>query len=107
MAGIEAAAVAEWSYGLSGVTFEQIEYGLDTWSEDWPPSLPEFRSACLGKKGGKNEFNMDYVPECYRQRPWTADKKKMLSNDQREARREKIAANIDELKRRLRQQPTE
>lgn len=107
MAGIEEAAVAEWSNGLSGVTGEQIKHGLDTWSEDWPPSLPEFRNACMGTKEGKNEYGMDYVPECYRQRPWTADKKKMLSNDQREANREKIAANIAELKRRLRRQPTE
>jgi len=46
--GIEKIAVAEWSEQLAGLTGEQIKHGLDSWTEDWPPSAPEFKKICLG-----------------------------------------------------------
>ena len=42
-----AAAVQEWAEGLGGLTGQQLRRGLDMWDEDWPPSLSEFRKACL------------------------------------------------------------
>ena len=63
--GIEETAVTEWSQGLAGLTGEQIKFGLDNLTDDWPPSLPAFRAACTGK--GVNGFGLDYVPECYRE----------------------------------------
>ena len=64
--GIEETAVTEWSQGLAGLTGEQIKFGLDNLTDDWPPSLPTFRNACTGK--GINEFGLDYIPECYREK---------------------------------------
>jgi len=64
--GIEETAVTEWSQGLAGLSGEQIKFGLDSLTDEWPPSLPAFRAACLGK--GLNEFGLDYVPECYREK---------------------------------------
>lgn len=40
-------AVAEWLAGLGGLTLDQLRRGLDAWDGDWPPSLPEFRRACI------------------------------------------------------------
>lgn len=40
-------AVAEWAIGLQDLTSEQIQHGLNTFEGDWPPSLPEFRRACI------------------------------------------------------------
>ena len=86
--GIERVAMDEWAQGLSGITGEQIATGLRLWQEDWPPSLPEFRNACLGKTNGKNEFGLDYIPEYYREAKVT-DRARLLSSDERDARREK------------------
>jgi len=77
--------VREWSVGLAGLTADQVQRGLDTWAEAWPPSMPEFRDACLGR--GKNEYGLDYVPEYYR--PRVTDRSRLLSSDDREARRMK------------------
>ena len=59
--GIEEAVVSEWSQGLSGLTDEQINLGLETWNGDWPPSLPEFKKACsqppVKKYRDLNEWN--------------------------------------------------
>lgn len=41
-------AVAEWADGLGDLTADQLRHGLAAWDGDWPPSLPEFRRACLG-----------------------------------------------------------
>jgi len=62
--GVEDAAIAEWSRGLSGLTPEQIRRGIDGWESEWPPTLPEFRRACLGKS--INGHGLDYTPEVYR-----------------------------------------
>lgn len=40
-------ALSEWASGLAGLTKAQIRQGLDAWSGDWPPSLPEFKKSCL------------------------------------------------------------
>ena len=44
---IQLLALTEWAEGLAGLTNEEIKTGLDRWDGDWPPSLPEFRKACL------------------------------------------------------------
>lgn len=46
--GIEELAADEWSEGLAGLIGAQIKKGLVSWAGDWPPSLPEFKAACLG-----------------------------------------------------------
>ena len=96
--GIEEVAVNEWSARLSGLTGEEIKRGLNEWSGEWPPSADEFRDACLGKKSGKNEFGIDYIPECYRSVQRTLDKSKLLSSDDREKRRDAVKRNISSLK---------
>jgi hypothetical protein len=83
--GIEETAVREWSEGLGELSADQVKRGLDSWDQAWPPSLPEFRAACLGN--GRNEFGLDYTPEYYR--PVIRDRSRLLSSDDREARREK------------------
>ena len=40
-----------WAAGLSGLTGSQLARGLEACvasSDPWPPSLPDFRAACLG-----------------------------------------------------------
>ena len=96
--GVEAMAVAEWAKGLAGLTGEQIAHGLDAWQGAWPPSLPEFRQACLGKHAG---FGAGYVPEVYRQ-PVVCNPRRMLSSDDRDARRAKLAEGFAGLRERLR-----
>jgi hypothetical protein len=44
----------EWAHGLAGMTGEQIRRGLDSWQEPWPPSLPEFKRACIGADNPHN-----------------------------------------------------
>lgn len=46
--------MAEWAQGLGGLSGEQIRRGLDSWQEPWPPSLPEFRRACVGADNPHN-----------------------------------------------------
>jgi len=79
MEGIEEVAVVEWSQGLSGLTGEQIKSGLDSLSDDWPPSLPAFRALCEGKKA--DEFGIGYVPECYRE----TKRERLLESDENKA----------------------
>lgn len=63
--GIEEQAVKEWSEQLSGLTGDEIKRGLDEWTEDWPPSAPEFVKCCKGK-GGSRQHNTaahkEYIP---------------------------------------------
>lgn len=91
MQGIEEEAVKEWSQGLTGITGEQMKTGLEAWAEPWPPSLPEFRKACTGKK--QNGFGLDYVPECYRESP-QHDQSRLLSSTERDAARERSRGHI-------------
>jgi len=48
------AAHEEWSAGLDGVTGDELAVGLDVCRKQmiWPPSIAEFRTSCLGAKGG-------------------------------------------------------
>lgn len=48
--GIEELAIKEWSAGLKGLSGAQIKHGLDSLEGEWPPSLPEFKRACMGVK---------------------------------------------------------
>jgi len=86
MEGIEKLAVREWSQGLAGMTASDIQRGLMGWQGEWPPTLPEFAAACRGKKIGKNDFGLDYVPECYRAPPIN-DRSRLLSSGDRDVRR--------------------
>jgi len=55
-------AVREWSDLLADVSGEQVKRGLANWREDWPPSAPEFRKACLGGKGDALHLGRAYKP---------------------------------------------
>ena len=102
--GIEEVAVQEWADGLAGLSGEQIKRGLITWREPWPPSLPEFRAACLGRSaGGKNEHGLDYVPEYLRAPVRVTDRSRVLSSDEREAKRANIAEKIAAMRAALNQ----
>ena len=58
--GIEEIAVREWAEGLATLTPEHIRRGLaETVGDEWPPSMGEFRKACLGHKdhaGGDRHY---------------------------------------------------
>ena len=58
--GIEQTVVAEWSKGLSGFTADEIKVGLIVWCDPWPPSLPEFKSAC--RAPASNQIHRLYLP---------------------------------------------
>lgn len=63
--GIEELAVQEWSEQLSGLTGDEIKYGLDTWKEDWPPSSVEFVKCCKQQSGAwqhNTAAYKEYVP---------------------------------------------
>ena len=87
--GIEETAVTEWSQGLAGLTGEQIKFGLDNLTDDWPPSLPTFRAACTGQ--GVNGFGLNYIPEYHREvnrvRP-----ENRISSTERDAHRKKVSS---------------
>lgn len=99
MDGIEEFAIKEWARGLGGLNGEQISKGLDLWIEDWPPTLPEFRKLCEGRAEKLNEFGLNYIPEYYRQPEMRKDR--LLSNDEREAKREIAINGIKNLKQTL------
>jgi len=42
-------AAVEWGERLGGLTPEQLARGLESWHGDWPPSVEELRTECLGK----------------------------------------------------------
>jgi len=87
-----------WASGLRGLTGAQIAKGLHVIcarTDPWPPTLPEFRAACAGK--ALNEFGLNYVPEYHRPQP-IREKAKLLSSDERDARREKAADRIKEMR---------
>lgn len=94
-----------WVAGLRGVTAKQMATGLQACCEsgdDWPPSLPKFRAMCVGKKTGKNDFGLDYVPQYYRTATRITDKSRLLSSREREAKRADVAKHIQNLKAALR-----
>lgn len=69
--GLEDYAVKEWSEKLGGITGEQIKRGLESWSEDWPPSADEFRKCCIdycqswehGTKGSVYNYEPEVMAE--------------------------------------------
>lgn len=81
--GIEDEATSEWALQLSGLTGEDIARGLAAWSDEWPPSAPEFKKACR-----------QYVTAAHR--PF--DKSKALEH---KPDPEKAKEAIDEMRRRL------
>lgn len=54
----------EWELGLSALTGEQIGRGLEVCRESmvWPPSIAEFRLACVGADGGRLHGSGAYKP---------------------------------------------
>lgn len=56
-----------WLKGLAGVSVQQIANGLqsviDTFTDGWPPSLPEFREICL--KSNPALFGLPDVRDAY------------------------------------------
>ena len=36
----------EWGNALGGLTGDEVAHGLDSWREDWPPTMWEFFKAC-------------------------------------------------------------
>lgn len=91
-------AVDEWAQGLGSLTAEQVRRGLDEWEGEWPPSLPEFRSACLGK--GRNGWGLDYTPECYR--AGTTDRAKTLPGPDTQQHRDEALERIREIRKIIR-----
>lgn len=81
--GIEETAMVEWSQALRGLTGEQIKKGLDSLSEEWPPSAISFRALCEGK--AVNGFGLDYVPECYRE----TKRERLIESDENKAKHKK------------------
>ena len=101
MQGLEDAAVEEWSTGLGGFTGEQIARGLSEWQGDWPPSLPEFKNACIGKideSGGDPyycpTFNGPTLPRI-------TDRSRLLSSDERERSRSAARSLLAETRKKL------
>ena len=87
-----------WASGLSGIAGEKIADGLRECidcGEAWPPTLPEFVAMCKGK--ALNGFGLDYVPECYREKP-IIDESRLLSSDQRDASRKSGREEVDRMK---------
>ena len=91
--GIEETAMVEWSQALSGLTGEQIKNGLDSLSDEWPPSAIGFRALCEGK--GVNGFGLDYQPECYRE----IKRERLIESDEnKEKHRKAYSAGMGNLK---------
>ena len=87
--GIEDEAVREWGKGLAGMSAEQISRGLESWAGEWPPSLPEFVTAC---KGG----TWQQRGEAYWTR--TLDKSKLLTSTDREQSRAAAREHLEKIR---------
>jgi len=81
--------MTEWREGLAGVTAEELKRGLEAWQESWPPSLPEFRAACLGKSE-----TWEHTGDAYRRFPPALPKPK--------ADREQVEAELAKMRECLR-----
>jgi hypothetical protein len=79
---VEAQAVDEWARELAGLSGADIARGLEEWVDDWPPSAPEFRRACLP----------DRIPECH---------KPFKTLPAPKASEETVRANIDKMRKLL------
>ena len=94
MQGIEEIAVKEWAQGLANITGEQMRQGLADWNEPWPPSLPEFRNACLQIKKGENEYGLNFKPP-YLNTYRVLDRSRLLSSTERDAERAAVKPKIE------------
>ena len=93
-----------WGKALSGIAGEQIATGLRSCvasGEAWPPTLPEFRAMCLGKKTGLNDHGLDFIPQYLRPAP-IRDKSRLLSSMARDLSREDARQKLAEIKAMLR-----
>lgn len=56
----------EWLDALNTMTAEDIKRGLDTWQEDWPPNIVEFKKACTKKttRAAHREYKSLQHPVC-------------------------------------------
>ena len=90
-----------WVSGLAGITGEQIAVGLMAccdMSDSWPPTLPGFRAACLGKKdysGGDRHYCPTYNGPVHER---ITDRSKLLSSDDRDAQRAKNREHVAKMK---------
>lgn len=91
----------EWSEGLTGITGDQIKFGLESWKNDWPPSMDEFRDCCTGLKSGLNEYGMACVPEYYRTPEQITDPSRLLSSGELEKKKEKRAVGMKKMRETL------
>lgn len=91
----------EWSERLGGLTADDVKRGLESWTEDWPPSSEEFRKACLGQTTKANEFGLDYVPEYHRQENRITDRSRLLSSTDRDTQRAKSREQVAKMKQAL------
>ncbi len=98
--GIEDTAVNEWSRVLSGLTGEQIKNGLDSLSDEWPPSAIGFRASCEGK--AVNGFGLDYTPEYHREVNRVRPENRLSSTERDKHRKEISKAGMAGLKSALR-----
>jgi len=96
----EIATIREWLERLQGVTVTQLVEGEKTWREDWPPSADEFAKHCLGQRKDVNEFGLTFSPSYHRdeQRKPERRKERLLSNDNRDAWREKQREHVKKLR---------
>lgn len=98
--GRELEVAAEWAERLAGLTPEQIRHGLDAWGSEWPPSSEEFRKACLGQSETLNEHGLNFVPPYHAEYKITY-RSRLLSNDDRDARRAQVRAGLAEMRKNL------
>nr|WP_255703327.1 hypothetical protein [Lysobacter sp. GX 14042] len=93
-----------WASGLAGLTGAQLAHGLQAClasSEPWPPTLPEFRSMCLGippmaavrldagKQGGFTRLVWQFL-DGHRYRSVSADQADRLLREAYELAREHV-----------------
>lgn len=84
-----------WLQALRGITPDQVRQALQAVEDsgaEWPPTLPQFKAYCRGRRG---EFGIGYVPEVYRARAET-DPSRLLTSDHRKNER---AANLERFRR--------
>ena len=94
---IETEVIAEWAREITGLSAEQIRKGLDSLPAEWPPTAGEFRNLCLGTSDAHKENAAMYRDD----RPRIKDHAHLLSNDDRDARREKAREELQKLKQKL------
>lgn len=93
-----------WATGLRNINGKQLAVGLHACidrDDSWPPTLPEFKKLCEGKADKVNEHGLDYVPQHLRSKARVTDRSRLLSNDDRDAKRKEYAKGVAALRDRL------